>query len=89
MGRVLSGQVPQGSPFPLRAFPGAYSSPGIRPPGAGADASPEVTMDVTVSATGITPDGGLVPVDGAVAELTEHGDGTVTAEIRIPGPPVP
>jgi hypothetical protein len=46
-------------------------------------------MDITVCATGITPDGALVPVDGAVAELTEHGDGTVTAEIRIPGPPVP
>lgn len=44
-------------------------------------------MDITVSATGITPAG--VMVDGAVAELTEHGDGTVTAEIRIPGPPAP
>jgi hypothetical protein len=42
----------------------------------------EVTMD-------ITPDSELVPIDGAVAELTRHGDGTVTAEIRIPGPPVP
>ena len=28
-------------------------------------------------------------IDGAVAELTRHGDGTIVAEIRIPGPPVP
>jgi hypothetical protein len=27
--------------------------------------------------------------DGAVAELTDHGDGIITAEIRIPGPAAP
>jgi hypothetical protein len=34
----------------------------------------------------------LVPastVNGAVAELAVQPDGTITAEIRIPGPPVP
>jgi len=28
-------------------------------------------------------------LNGAVAELQHHEDGTITAEIRIPGPPVP
>jgi hypothetical protein len=28
-------------------------------------------------------------LDGAVAELHPQPDGTITAEIRIPGPPVP
>jgi hypothetical protein len=28
-------------------------------------------------------------VDGSVAELAVQPDGTITAEIRIPGPPVP
>jgi hypothetical protein len=29
------------------------------------------------------------PIDGAGVELAQHEDGIITAEIRIPGPPVP
>ena len=35
----------------------------------------------------VIPDGSAI--DGAVAELSMRPDGTITAEIRIPGPPVP
>jgi hypothetical protein len=33
------------------------------------------------------PDGAVI--DGSVAALSRNGDGTITAEICIPGPPVP
>jgi len=38
---------------------------------------------ITLTAAAPVPDG--VMVDGAVAELTRHGDGSIVAEIRIPG----
>jgi hypothetical protein len=44
------------------------------------------TPDATMAAALGIPAG--TPIDGAVAELTDHGDGTITAEIRIPAPAV-
>jgi hypothetical protein len=58
-----------------------------------------VTLDgplvpvVTTEAAVMDPRHILIPdgttIDGAVAELTEHPDGTITADIRINGPAVP
>jgi hypothetical protein len=35
------------------------------------------------------PPGELADIDGSVAALSRNDDGTITAEICIPGPPVP
>jgi hypothetical protein len=42
---------------------------------------------LTLFAGAPIPDGTVL--DGSVAALSWNGDGTITAEICIPGPPVP
>ena len=47
------------------------------------------TMAHAAAPVMVIPPVDIQGIDGAVAELTLHGDGFVTAEIRIPGPAAP